>query len=195
MYKKINIIVLFLLISMISGCDSESEKISLATESSENIPETDSISIDEDIYVYIHGQVKTPGVYTLKQGSRLFSAIKMAGGFTKKAQKDYLNLAEQMQDGQSVYVMSKKEYQNVKEIPSTDKDLEDNNSTKEDTININTANLQELMNLPGIGQTKASAIIEYREKNGDFTNTTDIKNVSGIGEATFSNIENMITVG
>lgn len=200
MYRKIYIVVLFLLISMITGCESDTNQVNLSTGSDDKVETEITRKPDAWIYVYIHGQVNHPGVYHVKSGERLYTIVEKAGGFTKKAVKDELNLAEAVTDGQDVYVMSKKEYQkklkgNRQKESFPTSDVASSGQNEERLININTATKDELMTLSGIGQSKALAIIEYREKNGDFTKTTDIKNVSGIGDATFLNIESMITVG
>ena len=200
MYRKFYIIVLVLLISMMTGCGNEANQVDLSTESHNDKPTEEVYDSDTLIYVYIHGQVSHPGVYRVKSDERLFSVVEKAGGFTKEAMKDELNLAEPVTDGQAVYVRSKKEYQKMlkenkqeESLPKSDIDASRQNT--KGIVNINTATEDELMTLSGIGKSKALAIIDYREKNGDFTKTTDIKNVSGIGDATFSNIESMITVG
>ena len=94
--------------------------------------------------------------------------------------------------------MSKKEYKkslSKKSISGeTNDSLSENQDTNSSLININTASESELTKLPGIGNSKAAAIIEYREENGNFSSKEDIKNVSGIGDSTYSNIEDLITV-
>ena len=145
-----------------------------------------------------NGQVKYPGVYKLKNGDRAYKAIKKAGGLTKNAKKNNINLAETVVDAQNIYVMSKKEYKkslSKKSISGeTNDSLSENQDTNSSLININTASESELTKLPGIGNSKAAAIIEYREENGNFSSKEDIKNVSGIGDSTYSNIEDLITV-
>ena len=110
---------------------------------------------------------------------------------TKKAQKEYLNLAETVYDGQQIHILSKKEYKKSQE---QDTDIVQNTDSDNALININTATPEELQSLSGVGETRAKAIIEYREKNGKFQTIEDIKNVSGIGDSTFENIQNDITV-
>lgn len=197
--KKTNIIMIILLISMLAGCGNENVSVEFSEEKN-IVGSTEEISVvhEKSIYVYISGQVKKPGVYQISSDARVFEVIKQAGGFTKKAKTDYINQAEPVSDGQSIYVMSKKEYQATKS-PSQN---ETNQSKKESSdsasdsgkVDINSATEQELMTLPGIGSSKAKAIIEYREINGRFTKIEDLKKVSGIGEATFSNLESMIAV-
>ncbi|MDO6355361.1 ComEA family DNA-binding protein [Caloramator sp. CAR-1] len=137
----------------------------------------------KEIKVYICGEVKKPGVYTLIEGERLYKLIDIAGGFTDKAAKENLNLAMKLKDEDYIFV------------PSIEGLL--NNSqgkTISSKININTATLEELKTLPRVGDAIAQRIIEYREKNGPFRDIKDIKNVSGIGDKMFENIKDKITV-
>lgn len=137
----------------------------------------------KEIKVYICGEVKKPGVYTLIEGERLYKLIEIAGGFTDKAAKENLNLAMKLKDEDYIFV------------PSIEGLL--NNSqgkTISSKININTATLEELKTLPRVGDAIAQRIIDYREKNGPFRDIKDIKNVSGIGDKMFENIKEKITV-
>jgi competence protein ComEA len=137
----------------------------------------------KEIKVYICGEVKKPGVYTLIEGERLYKLIDIAGGFTDKAAKENLNLAMKLKDEDYIFV------------PSIEGLL--NNSqgkTISSKININTATLEELKTLPRVGDAIAQRIIDYREKNGPFRDIKDIKNVSGIGDKMFENLKDKITV-
>ncbi len=191
--RKIYFVVLFLLISILAGCKDEAVQVSLSDETAAETTADRESPSDALIYVYISGAVKSPGVYPVKEGTRIFSLIEMAGGFTKKARRDCLNQAEPVSDGQTVHVMSKREYQRSKSQSGQTGD-ETPREAADKKININTASEQELMTLPGIGQVKAAAIMEYREKNGNFTDVEKIKDVSGIGDSTFSKLEGMITI-
>lgn len=190
-YKKFYIVFVAAFISVILiGCEKEHNSIDLETFSDESVAVETEIS--SEIYVHISGAVKNPGVYGIESGSRLYQVIELAGGMTKKAERNVLNLAETVSDGQKIHIMSRKEYKNslddegTKESFLTDTDV--------GVININTASAEELTGLPGIGASKAAAIVSYREENGLFSAIEEIKNVSGIGDATFSNIKSMITV-
>lgn len=199
MSKKLicRIIMLVLVCFLLSAC-SEDTKVSLSEETSAFSSEQGESTVlqkeqSEEIAVYVNGAVKNPGVYTLKQGDRIYQAIDMAGGITSKAQKDTMNLAETVVDAQNIYVMTRQEYQKSqkkKERIDTEQDKDD---TK-DFVNINTADKVKLETLPGVGASKAAAIIAYREENGQFSSKEDIKNVSGIGDATYANIKDMITI-
>lgn len=177
------------------GCSHTDNEISLKEKSANNIEtQKESVSGQEngDIYVYISGAVKKPGVYAVKEGSRVYQVLELAGGMTKAAKKDYLNQAETVVDSQNIQVLTQKQYNKMQK--SDDKPEIDNNKTEEEKISINSADISELMQLKGIGEAKAKAIIAYREENGSFTRIEDIKNVSGIGDSTFANISADITV-
>ena len=122
----------------------------------------------------------------------------MAGGMTKNAKKEALNLAETVVDSQNIHVMSKREYKRSVSKNSFQKDSEiseaRNDSGKSGLIDINTATKETLTTLPGVGESKAAAIITYREENGQFSTIEDIKKVSGIGDATYDNLKDLITV-
>lgn len=189
--KKFYIVLIVIFINVVFyGCENEDNSIDLDTKSGEiTVAETINVS---DICVHISGAVKNPGVYSVENGARLYQVIELAGGMTKRAKKDLLNLAEPVVDGQKIHILSKKEYRS--QSSSNSESTKDSFSNETDVININTASVQQLTELPGIGPAKAAAIVAYRDENGMFSSEDDIKNVSGIGDATFSNIESMITV-
>ena len=194
MLKK-NILYLIILSVAISlvfvGCKSKSKQISISEEKATHIEETSENT--GDIYVHVVGEVNAPGVVKVPSGTRLYNVIEKAGGMTKNAQTDYLNLADTVKDGQQIRVISKKEYKKLKKKKKKPKS--ESQSPKESSlININTATAEELKTLNGIGDAKANAIVEHRTQNGEFKQIEDIKNVSGIGDATFNNIKSMITV-
>lgn len=139
----------------------------------------------KNIYVYICGCVLEPGVKECTDGIRLYELIDLAGGETADADLQQLNLANILKDGEKIYVPSINEI--VTEV-SFDVD------TQSEVVNINKATSSQLMTLPGIGQSRADDIIEYRTKNGDFSNKEDIMNVNGIKEALYSEIMDKICV-
>lgn len=160
---------------------------------------------EERIYVHICGCVRNPGLYVFAAGTRAGEALESAGGFTKKADESAVNLAAVLQDGMQLYVPSVEDtVQNgagsassgaVGNAASAGAGNVTSGSGKESApVNINTAGAQELMTLSGIGESRAEAILSYREENGMFSSIEDIKNVSGIGEGIFERIKNMITV-
>lgn len=146
---------------------------------------------NEIIKVYVTGEVKNQGVIELEQGSRIVDAIEKAGGQTEEANLKNVNLAYELEDGQKIYIPNKSE-ENTNEI--TDDGITGIDSKENDTININKADEKELQELNGIGESLASSIIKYREENGKFKNIEDLKNVPGIGESKFSNIKEKIKV-
>ena len=150
-------------------------------------------SSSAEVYVDVDGAVVKPGVYRLKDGARVSQAIDAAGGFSEKANQTAWNLAEVLQDGMQVYIPSKDEAKEaLNEEQSLGKDL--SASQKEDTVNINTASKEELMTLPGIGESRADAVIACREEKGSFTSIEGIKDAAGIGDGIFNRIKDLITV-
>ena len=141
------------------------------------------------IIVHITGEVKYAGVVVLKEGDRIVDAIEAAGGETDNADLNKLNLAYIVSDGDKIYVPNKNE-----EIGNITTVNEEINSEEQSTININTASLKELMELPGIGEVTANKIIEYRTQNGKFGTIEELKNVPGIGSSKFENLKEKIRV-
>ena len=135
------------------------------------------------IMVYVCGAVANPGVVEMDSGSRVVDAIGLAGGMTGDADETYLNLAEKLQDGEKVYVPTREEVEQWT--------LEEQGNT---LININTATLEGLCELPGIGESKAADIIAYREKNGPFEAVEDIMKVTGIKLSLYEKIADRICV-
>lgn len=142
------------------------------------------VSYGSQIYVYVCGEVVSPGVYTVDPGTRVYEVLEMAGGVTENAAAGAVNLVNILEDGQKLYFPSNEEYEAGWSEATEGTAL----------ININTASKEELMKLAGIGEAKALAIIAYRQKNGAFTCTEDIMKVSGIKEAAYSLIKDRITV-
>lgn len=145
------------------------------------------------IYVYICGAVEKPGVYCVNEGSRLFEAIELAGGFTLEADRKCLNLARNAIDGEQIVVYTLEE--TAKGIaPMPENGASGTSNADNGLININTASLKELTGIPGIGESRAQAIIDYRDKNGKFKSIEEIKKVDGIKDGLFSKIKDCITV-
>ncbi len=140
------------------------------------------------ILVYICGCVVNPGVYELPEGSRICDGLDAAGGFSEGADESRINLAGYLSDGDMVYFPEEGE-----EMPEGSAGAS-NQGTAGGLININTASAEQLCTLPGIGSSKAASIIKYREENGAFTDTSQIMNVSGIGENLYNNIKDLICV-
>lgn len=161
----------------LTGCNQQEETpLHSITTGEETVQEPD---VDAVVYVHVCGAVRHPGVYELPAGSRIYEAVEMAGGFRKKADAAGLNQAELLEDGMQIYVPVKGESE-TKDEPAK--------------VNINTASKEELMTLTGIGEAKAEAIIQYRDKHGKFKKIEEIMNISGIKEGMFAKIESDITV-
>lgn len=207
------ILVIFMIIftyCIFDGLNAEAKPIK-----KNNIKDSNTIFVD------IKGAVRNPGVYEIKENSRVIDAIKKAGDLTDDADTSIINLSKKLSDEMYIIIYTKDEvdsyrdkYNSSSEIVSK---IEDNiicpnkdndaclkkNSTKtssnkssnkiEGKININTADINELTKLNGIGESKAKKIIKYRENN-KFNNIEDIKNVSGIGDSLYEKIKNNIEI-
>ena len=164
--------------------------------------------------VDIKGEVQTPGIYELESSSRVIDVINEAGGLTENADTTVINLSKKISDEMVIIIYSKWQVEHWKETKEQGKylqeqcisqkeeqakndacidDTEENTNSTPSIININTSTKEELMTLTGIGESKAEAIISYREKTA-FTKIEDIKNVSGIGDSIYEDIKNNITV-
>lgn len=143
------------------------------------------------VQVHVTGAVKNPGVYVLLENARNMDAITAAGGATSVADLERINLSEFIRDGQRVYIPYKDQ-----PIPTSERASTISLSPTEPTlVNINTADADALMSLPGIGEVKAAAIIAYRESYGPFTSIETLLNVKGIGQATLEGLREHITLG
>ena len=162
------------------------------------------------LVVHICGAVSAPGVYELPAGSRIIDAVEAGGGFLPEAEEACCNLAEEIVDGCQIYIMTKTEScadgQTEKkagiqtspdsDMQTTDRNVRSNSATalENGLVNLNTADVAALMTLPGIGESRAKAIISYREQHGAFAQIEDIMKISGIKQAAFSKIKDKITV-
>lgn len=208
MNKNINkehiIIGLLIVILTIIGFKQSNKDVSLNDNliSSENMAsDTDSVEKSEDmvenktdqLYMcHIDGEVNKPGVYSFYDGARLKDIVEDAGGLTDNADLESVNLSLRVKDEMKIHILSKEEaLANVKadnQIIQTNNTLDDNKK-----VNINTADIDKLKSLPGIGDSKAKKIIDFRENN-KFESIEDMKNVDGIGEKTFENLKDYISV-
>ena len=145
-------------------------------------------------YVHICGEVVSPGVYELKEGSRVFQAIEKAGGVTDQAAAEYLNMAEQVKDGMKIVVPGKEEVEAAKARGEISLQAEASLNVQKTKVNLNTATKEELMTLRGVGEAKAADIVKYRESHGGFQKIEDIMKISGIKDAAFQKIKDDITV-
>ena len=162
------------------------------------------------LVVHICGAVSAPGVYELPAGSRIIDAVEAGGGFLPEAEEACCNLAEEIVDGCQIYIMTKTEScvdgqtekkAGIQTSPDSDMQTTDRNvrsnsapALENGLVNLNTADVAALMTLPGIGESRAKAIISYREQHGAFAQIEDIMKISGIKQAAFSKIKDKITV-
>lgn len=204
--KKSVLLLFFLWIAVFFGaCGDKEEEIFIGqteetTQKEEEIngesqdPE-DSQEEKSAVWVDVSGAVKNPGVYKLENGARIFQAIEAAGGFSEEADPQWLNQAAEISDGEKILVYTKEETQALKEQGiSSEQENRNAEKTEDAKININQASLEELQEIPGIGEARAQAIIAHREETGGFGSIEDIQQVSGIKGKTFEKIEPYITV-
>jgi competence protein ComEA len=148
------------------------------------------------IRIYVNGQVKNPAVYTLPPGAIVQEAIAQAGGFTPQALTDPVNLALPLTDGMHIYVPHQDEAAQLPQVVSSSPPAGVSSSpgSPAGLVNLNTATLEQLDTLPGIGPSTAQKIVEYREANGSFATIEAIMDVPGIGPAKFEQLKTLITV-
>jgi competence protein ComEA len=161
-----------------------------------DIPQAqEEIQEPEMIMVDVKGQVTMPGVYSSSQGERVIDVIHRAGGLTENADESQVNFAEHVQDAMVIYIPAKgEEGVTVPAGTTVNPSNTGGTSGNQAKINLNKADETQLQNLPGIGPSKAAAIIEYRETSGLFKNVEDLKEISGIGDKTFEKLKDLITV-
>ncbi|MFI3201072.1 MAG: helix-hairpin-helix domain-containing protein [Eubacteriales bacterium] len=137
------------------------------------------------VYVYLCGAVVEEGVYEVPSGTRIFEVIALAGGLREDAAGESVNQASEVVDGQQIIIYTKEEFQEQIAIQE---------AASNGLVNINRASVEQLCQLTGIGESRASDIVAYREGNGSFTTIEDIMNVTGIKDAMFEKIKDYITV-
>ena len=187
LFRRVKVITILLMVFMMSiGC-SRRKEVSIEPKK-ETKTTAEKSSSKETIYVYVCGEVKHPGVYKFSKDDRIVAAIKASGGLTSKASAESINQAEKMKDGQQITIPSKKQV--------TKKETTDVNATQSSSgkININTASVEELKTLSGIGESKANDIISYREEHGPFSDISDIMKIQGIKEGIYHKIKDKITI-
>ena len=197
--------------------DKEDENIVLNTKKDIKKDEEEEKTSDVYYQVDIKGEVINPGIYTVKEGSRVIDVIRLAGDLTEVADTSVLNLSKKVKDEMVIIVYSfdevasfteTKEQEEIEQEACKNQNGIENDACIEDSTNdtssssvvisgkisLNTATLDELMMLPGIGEAKAEAIIKYREEVGAFQNIEELKEVNGIGDAIFDDIKESITI-
>ena len=195
-YIKVLLVVLvFVAAGVVFSCSirqrtkDADESAVVIEDQQESESETAEETTAELICVHVCGSVNTPGVYYLVKGARIHEAVELAGGMTEDADLQYVNLAEEAADGEQIYIPSLKEVEEGA-VPAADS----GSRSDDGLVNINTANLDELKTLPGIGDIKAEAIISYRENTGEFASIEEIMNVAGIKESSYEKIKEHIKV-
>ena len=174
-----------------------------ALPSQEQPPSTDNPATSQGvagqlIKVYVTGAVQNPGVYELRQGDRVYDAVTAAGGVGQGADLEAINLAALVRDEGYYYVPRLGETPRPEvaaAVAAANAPVGDAAKSHQGPVDLNTASEELLGSLPDIGPTRAKAIIDYREHNGPFESIDDILNVQGIGEGTFENIRDLVTVG
>ena len=189
-----------------SAPDMAGEGESEQSAESGNDMETAALSEPEVCYVYVCGEVFSPGVYIVSEGARIYEAVDLAGGFTQQAAESWLNLAEPVIDGMKLEIPSRAQVKDPSWLAQHPYGSTAGSGTVNGAgtrsaaspeaalVNINTASLEELMTLKGIGSSRAEDIIRYREEAGGFTKIEDIMKVPGIKNTAFQKIKENITV-
>lgn len=145
-------------------------------------PDPQSEIVDSrTLFVHVAGEVNEPGLFELAEGARVIDAIAAAGGFSDEADRDQLNLARPLSDGEQ-FVVPRVGDENVAAAASDGR------------VNLNTADAAALDTLPRIGPAMAARIIAWRQANGRFITIDDLRNVAGIGDATFEGLRELVTV-
>ena len=194
-YKLIGIIIVIITIILYIAISYFSNgKDKLVKNNTESIYEEESDTEltlkDSKIVVEIKGEVNNPNVYYLDEESIIQDLIDMAGGITDRGDLKNINRAQQLTDHECIIIPSYEETN----IDITSGETTISTVSNSDKVNINTADSTELQTLTGIGESRAQAIIDYREEHGRFNSIEDIKNISGIGDKMFEKIKEHITI-
>ncbi len=202
--KSKKILVSFILMAFVTVVSLGLYATSVMAEETYTCPKSEEIVSSEEeqseIVVDIKGAVAKPGVYKAIKGSIVNDLIKMAGGLTKDADTSNLNLSKSLTNEMVVTVYTKDEVKNMAKLDSITENAESTSNDQTTTdqasslININTASLSELQNIPGVGEAKAKLIIDYRTNCGKFTKKEDIKNIKGIGDKMYEKMAPYLTV-
>ena len=188
-FGKIPVLLAVLVfVFMPTGCSAKQtvELNELQTDVTE-AGEEEKESVPAELAVHICGAVQNPGVYMLAGGSRICDAIRAAGGLSEDASDHSVNQAALLADGMQIVIPT------LEEVSAAMADSGEAQGGQK-LIDLNTATLTELMTLPGIGETRANAILAYREKCGRFSSVEEIMQVSGIKEGSFEKLREYITV-
>lgn len=167
--------ILLLLLGSMRRDNADGTDFSVSPTESNLVEE--SLQEEKTVFVHIGGQVMKPGVYEVKADSRVVDVLLLAGGFTAQASTDEVNMAQRVEDGMKIIIPA---------ISAED--------GTESLVNLNTATKEQLMSLPGIGESKAQAILSYRKKNGGFSGTEEVMQVEGIKAGVYEKIKEYIIV-
>lgn len=197
--KKYFLGILCVLFVILNGCGPnpdvilQNDSVSVQTEEIVTEPSSETAEENEEqIFVYICGAVENPGVYAMDEGSRVFQLVDLAGGFRADADLQSVNQAEQVADGQMIRILTQEESA-AGETSGTDT-AGAAAVSDEGKVNINRADREQLTTLNGIGDTKAAAIIQYRESHGSFQSIDEIMQVDGIAQGTYDKIKDDIVI-
>lgn len=157
----------------------------------DNVDEQE-IESPKGITIYISGAIKNPGILTIDKEKRLYDAIEELGGVTEEADLNRVNLALKLSDEQHYIIPKIGEEIQVADNSAQGASTQESNNNQSKLININLATLEELDNLPGVGEATANKIINYREENSSFKSIEEIKNVNGIGDKKYEDLKDLI---
>lgn len=219
---KIIITVLIIIISIVAGIIYETKNKTIENEPIEfnTSLEENTNTEEKKLKIDIKGEIKKPGVYELKEIDRVSDAIKASGGLTENADTTLINLSKTLKDEMVIIIYNKNEIEKLRQelketkkiieyiekdctcpdtineacIKEAPKQTQNKSEAKEGKISLNTATLEELETLPGVGESKAKQIIKYREENNGFKTIEEIKEISGIGESTFEKFKEYISI-
>ena len=203
-YKKVLSIiggVLAVIVIILVGrgmmASSTKEKVMVTNAVNTTRIEETTTMMPQNCYVDIKGEVLHPGVYEFSCESRVQEVIKKAGGFTEEADETKINLAQKITDQMQMIVpnLHSKQEGGVTEGNSEKGNTSNTtpSNSKQGTVNINTATLEELQTIKGIGKKKAEAILQYRKEHGAFRTKEDLLQVKGIGKKALEAIESQVT--
>lgn len=217
-YRYIILSGLLIIVLLLFIFNKNSDEIELTSDLSLEIKEevTEEIPKEEKIKVDIKGAVKNPGVYEINSNERVADAIEISGGLTNDADTSTINLSKNLTDEMVIIIYTKEEVAEMLKGSTSIKYIEkecicpkiendacidnvidnkpDTNTSNEQKVSLNSATIDELMQLPGIGEVKAKAIIAYREENGGFKSIEELLEVNGIGESTFNKIKDQLSL-